>query len=62
MFVIATHSIGITKESLIQAVIHEYGFARAGERIQDVMQEAFDVLLQSGRVQEIEGKITKKTI
>ena len=57
MFLIVSKSYGIVKDSLFQVTAREYGFARAGERIQVALQHAYEVLLNSGRVKESDGKV-----
>lgn len=57
MFVIVSKSYGIMRDSLFQIVAREFGFARASERIQVALQHAYEVLLNSGRVKESDGKV-----
>ncbi|MDQ2086923.1 DUF559 domain-containing protein [Herbivorax sp. ANBcel31] len=57
MLVIISNSYGIMKDSLFQTTTREYGFARLGERIQTALQQAYNLLLKSGRVKELEGKV-----
>lgn len=57
MLVIVSNSYGIMRDSLFQATSREYGFARSGERIQTSLQQAYEILLKSGRVKELEGKV-----
>ena len=59
MIIIIANSYGITKENLLQATAREYGFARSGEKIQIALQDAYDDLLNSGRVKEIDGKVVR---
>ncbi len=57
MFVIVSKSYGIMRDSLFQVTAREYGFARSGERIQKALQQAYKILLNSGRVTELDGKV-----
>ncbi|HBV85321.1 MAG TPA: DNA/RNA helicase [Desulfosporosinus sp.] len=57
MLVIVSNSYGIMRDSLFQATAREYGFARSGERIQTSLQQAYEVLLKSGRIKELDGKV-----
>lgn len=60
MYIIAGKCVGSTKISLIQEVSRTYGYNRIGEKINLAMQKAFDSLLHSRRIDEIEGKIVTK--
>lgn len=60
MFIIVSNSYGIFKDSLFQSVAREYGFARSGGKIQTAMQNAYDILLKSGRIKEIDGKVIRE--
>lgn len=62
MFIIVTKSFGITKESLFQTTAREYGFNRSGERIHTALQQAYELLLESGRVRESDGKVVKNLL
>jgi hypothetical protein len=57
MLIIVNNSFGILKDSLMQTTAREYGFARTSERIQTAMQEAYEQLLESGRVKELDDKV-----
>ncbi|KJR44322.1 DNA helicase related protein [Desulfosporosinus sp. I2] len=57
MLVIVSNSYGIMRDSLFQATAREYRFARSGERIQTSLQQAYELLLKSGRVKELDGKV-----
>jgi len=57
MLILVQNSFGILKDSLLQTTAREYGFARTSERIQTSMQEAYELLLESGRAKEVEGKV-----
>ena len=59
MIIIVSNSYGIMKDNLLQATAREYGFARSGEKIQIAMQNAYEELLNSNRVKEIDGKVVK---
>ena len=59
MIIIVSNSYGILKENLLQATAREYGFARSGDRILITMQKAYEELLNSNRVKEIDGKVVK---
>lgn len=57
MIIIISKSIGISKINLFNATAREYGFGRAGERIQTTLQLTYDELLKSGRIKEIDDKV-----
>lgn len=57
MKMVVSQSIGISRESLMQVVSREYGFTRLSDRIQEAMEQAIDVLLESGKAKELDGKI-----
>ncbi len=56
-YIIAQKSIGSTPESLVVEVARAYGFTRAGVNIRQAVNGAIDLLLQSGSVSIMEGKI-----
>lgn len=57
MLVIASKCIGITRESLFSETKKVYGFNRSGVKIQNTIQEAYELILKSNRGKEVEGKL-----
>ena len=58
MFIIAGKCIGTTREALIVETVRAYGFARSGSSITGAMNEAYEQLLTSGKIREVEGKVS----
>lgn len=57
MRVIAKQSYGITPEYLFVATAREFGFKRTGENIVCALRSAYEKMLISGRVKEVDGKV-----
>jgi hypothetical protein len=59
MLIIITKTYGITKEELFKVTRDAYGYQRSGNRIQDAFIQSFDLVMGSGQIKEIEGKLRK---
>jgi very-short-patch-repair endonuclease len=59
MLIIITKTYGITKEELFKVTRDAYGYQRSGNRIQEAFNQSFDLVMGSGQVKEIEGKLRK---
>lgn len=57
MFIIAEKCIGTTREALINETTRVYGFNRRGNNISSAMQEAYELLLSTSRIKEMDGKV-----
>ena len=57
MLVIAASCVGITREALYAEAARAYGFNRNGGKIQTAMQMAYNQILDSGRGNEVDGKL-----
>ena len=57
MYRILQTCVGTTKEALCSETTRVYGFNRAGQNISLAMAVAIDELIESGKVEEIEGKL-----
>jgi very-short-patch-repair endonuclease/DNA polymerase III delta prime subunit len=60
MLQIVTQSYGIDKEGLFKATALCYGWQRRGDVIKNRMKLAYRRLMQSGLVNEVDGKVEKK--
>jgi very-short-patch-repair endonuclease len=58
MYVIIDKSIGIEQDSLFKVVSKEYGFSRTTENMFIQLEKAFSILEKSGRVKNIDGKLS----
>lgn len=54
---IAQHSFGITPEDLIIVTARELGYKRNSENITTILRNAYNILLQSECVREVDGKV-----
>ena len=52
--------IGTTRDALSAETTRVYGFNRAGQNISLAMSKAIDMLIETGRVEELEGKLRIK--
>ncbi|MGL5981340.1 MAG: DUF4011 domain-containing protein [Phocaeicola sp.] len=57
MRAIARNSYGITPNDLFIATVREFGFKRTTENMMCTFRNAYEKMLDSGRVKEIEGKV-----
>ena len=57
MCIIASKCVGTTKEALCAETARVYGFARSGPNITAAMNTAYDVITETDRVKEIDGKV-----
>lgn len=57
MMLILKQCIGTTRQALIDETARAYGFMRTGPKIAAAMDSAYEVLISSGKVEEMEGKI-----
>lgn len=57
MLHILSHCIGTTKSGLCTETMRAYGFNRSSAKITAAMQAAIDLLFESGKIEEIEGKL-----
>lgn len=57
MRIIAKKSYGIAPEDLFVATAREFGFKRTGENIVSALRFAYEKMLNSGEVKEIDGKV-----
>lgn len=60
MLCIIQLSVGITSVSLHEATARAYGYRRSSEQITTTMEDAYNQLLASGRIKEIDGKLLVK--
>jgi len=58
MYIIAKQCIGTTREALIDETTRAYGFSRKGNNITIAMGEAYEQLLATHKIQEIDGKVS----
>lgn len=54
---IVKRSYGITPEDLFVATARELGYKRTGENIVNALRSAYNKMLNSGRVKEVDGKV-----
>lgn len=57
MMIIAKKSFGITSEDLFVATAREFGFKRMGENIASTLHNAYNKLLKTDKVKEVDGKV-----
>lgn len=57
MIKILAHSYGINQEGLFTITRTVYGFGSSGKNIKIALSEAFDLLINSGRIEIIDGKL-----
>ena len=60
MFKILQTCIGTTKDALCAETRQVYGFNRTSKNISSAMEEAFELLLQNGKTEELDGKLKIK--
>ncbi|MGN1458085.1 MAG: hypothetical protein ACI4XP_09090, partial [Acutalibacteraceae bacterium] len=60
MFKILQTCVGTTREALSSETTRVYGFTRAGQNISSAMTDAINYLIETGRVEEMEGKLKIK--
>lgn len=60
MYRILQTCVGTTREALCSETTCVYGFNRAGQNISLAMSEAVDLLIKTGRIEELEGKLRIK--
>ena len=60
MYRILQTCVGTTQEALSSETTRVYGFNRSGPNISLAMSEAIDILKETGRIEEIEGKLRVK--
>ena len=60
MYRILQTCVGTTREALGSETTRVYGFNRAGQNISLAMSEAVDLLIKTGRIEELEGKLRIK--
>ena len=53
-------NVGTTREALSLETTRVYGFNRVGQNITLAMSEAVDLLIKTGRIEELEGKLRIK--
>ena len=60
MYRILQTCVGTTREALSAETTRVYGFNRAGQNISLAMSDAVDLLIKTGRIEELEGKLRIK--
>ena len=60
MYRILQTCVGTTREALSLETTRVYGFNRVGQNITLAMSEAVDLLIKTGRIEELEGKLRIK--
>lgn len=60
MYRIMQTCVGTTRNALSAETTRVYGFNRAGQNISLAMSEAVDLLIKTGRIEELEGKLKIK--
>lgn len=60
MLHILPHCVGTTKASLCTETMRAYGFNRSSAKITTAMQSAVDLLIETDKIEEVEGKLKIK--
>lgn len=57
MYAILKTCVGTTKSALISETARVYGFNRIGQSVQTAMNNAINLLIESNKIEEVEGKL-----